>query len=90
MDWKALATSFGLVFLAELGDKTQLTTMTLAAQREAPWAVLIGSASALVVSAALGVALGGLISEVVPQEYIRTGAGIAFIIIGVLLVLRKF
>lgn len=90
MDWKALMTSFGLVFLAELGDKTQLTTMTLAAQRDAPWAVLLGSASALVVSAALGVVLGGFISEVVPEHYIRTGAGIGFIVIGVLLLLRKF
>jgi putative Ca2+/H+ antiporter (TMEM165/GDT1 family) len=86
LNWKSLVTTFGLVFFAELGDKTQLTTMLLAAQSEAPKAVFAGAAVALVLSALLGVLFGEAITRVVPTEYIHTGAGIAFIIIGILLV----
>jgi len=86
LDWKAMLTTFGLIFFAELGDKTQLTTMLLAAQYDAPKAVFAGAAGALVVSALLGVLFGEAITRVIPTNYIHTGAGVAFIIIGVLLV----
>lgn len=87
---KTFLSTFGLVFVAELGDKTQLATMLLVARTGAPVAVFLGSASALVVSALVGVLAGGLITRVVPPNYIQFGAGAAFVILGVLLMLGKF
>lgn len=88
--WKTFLTTFGLVFLAELGDKTQLATMLLVAQNKSPWAVFLGAAGALVLSSLLGVLCGSALARYVPQNYIHAGAGVAFIVIGALLLLGKF
>ena len=88
--WKTFLTTFGLVFLAELGDKTQLATMLLVAQNKSPWGVFAGAAVALVLSSLLGVLFGSTIARLVPQNYIQSGAGVAFIIIGALLLFGKF
>lgn len=90
MFWKTIITTFGLVFLAELGDKTQLATMLLVAQNKSPLGVFIGSASALVMSSLVGVLAGAAITRLIPPTYIQFGAGIAFIVIGILLVAGKF
>ena len=82
MDWKVLFSTFALIFFAELGDKTQLTTMTLAAQSDASLAVFIGAASALALSALLGVVFGEAITKLIPPHSIRLGAGVAFVLIG--------
>ncbi|MCL6564786.1 MAG: TMEM165/GDT1 family protein [Firmicutes bacterium] len=89
MDWKVLLSTFGLIFFAELGDKTQLTTMTLSAQSDASWSVFIGAALALTFSAALGVVFGDAITRIVPTHLIHFGAGLAFVVLGVLLILGK-
>jgi len=47
MDWRVLLTTFGVIFLAEMGDKTQLAAMTMSAQSKRPWAVFIGASLAL-------------------------------------------
>ncbi|MDQ7793461.1 MAG: TMEM165/GDT1 family protein [bacterium] len=86
---KVFLTAFGLVLLAELGDKTQLTTMLLAAQSRSPGAVFLGAAAALVLTSLLGVVLGIAVARVVPATYIRWAAGGGFIVIGLLLVLRS-
>jgi putative Ca2+/H+ antiporter (TMEM165/GDT1 family) len=90
LNWRVLWTTFGLIFLAELGDKTQLTTMALAAESKSPRSVFAGAATALVLSSLLGVLLGGVISRYVPPHLIRGGAGALFIIIGILLVSGRF
>lgn len=90
MFWKTIITTFGLVFLAELGDKTQLATMLLVAQNKSPLGVFIGSATALVMSSLVGVLAGAAITRIIPPSYIQLGAGIAFIAIGALLVAGKF
>lgn len=90
MEWKTLMTTFGLVFLAELGDKTQLATMLIATQSKSLVSVFLGSALALVLSAGLGVLLGAALSRYVPTNYLQTGAGAAFMVIGLLLILGKF
>lgn len=64
-------TSFGLVFLAELGDKTQLAVFALASRTRAPWAVFVGAGAALLVSTALAVALGSLLSRILPASATR-------------------
>ena len=88
--WKTFFTTFILVFMAELGDKTQLSTMLLAAHNESYISVFLGAATALVLNAFIGVYLGTLMSKSIPLNYIHTGAGIAFIIVGVLLLTQKF
>jgi putative Ca2+/H+ antiporter (TMEM165/GDT1 family) len=89
VDWKVMLSTFGLIFIAELGDKTQLTTMMLAAQTDAPRAVFLGAALALALSALLGVVFGEAVTRVVPAHFIHFAAGIAFIGLGIVLVLGK-
>ncbi len=89
MDWRMLGTAFGLVFLAELGDKTQLATMMLAAGTESPLAVYFGAALAMLLNVGLAVLLGTAVMRVVPQEYIRYGAGGLFIVLGTLVLLGR-
>lgn len=90
MDFRVLLTTFGIIFLAEMGDKTQLAAMTMAADTKRPWAVFIGSSLALVAVSALGVVLGTVIGQYVPLEWVKRGAAVAFIVIGVLMLLGKF
>lgn len=81
---KALLAVFITVFLAELGDKTQLTTLLFASDRQiSPWLIFLASASALVASAAIAVGLGTMTAhhlEVLPLKLI---AGVCFIVLGV-------
>jgi putative Ca2+/H+ antiporter (TMEM165/GDT1 family) len=89
MDLKVLATVFGTVFVAELGDKTQLATMLYAA--DAPTqklTVFAGSAAALVATSALGVLAGSFISQYVSPQMLSWVAGVGFIAIGVLTIVR--
>lgn len=87
--WRIILSSFGAVFLAELGDKTQLATLLLTAETKSPWPVFIGSATALVLTSLIGVLAGEAISRVLPPHLLQTGAAIAFILIGVLLLFGK-
>ena len=82
MDWKLTATTFGTVFLAELGDKTQLATLTFASSGSSRWAVFLGSAGALVTSAALAVLAGEEISKFISPRTLQRLAGVAFFILG--------
>ncbi len=83
MDLKLMLTTFGLVFLAELGDKTQLATFCLSADcGNSKWTVFFGSAGALVLSSLLAVLLGDAIARVVPPHYIKIGAGAFFVVVG--------
>jgi len=88
-EWRAAASAFVVVFLAELGDKTQLATLLLASRARQPVLVFVGAALALVVSALLGVLLGAGLGRVLPEQYVRLGAGAAFIVLGILLVLGR-
>lgn len=63
--------------------------MTLSAQSDASWSVFIGAALALTLSAALGVVFGDAITRIVPTHLIHFGAGLAFVVLGVLLILGK-
>jgi Ca2+/H+ antiporter, TMEM165/GDT1 family len=90
MDLRVLLTTFGIIFLAEMGDKTQLAAMTMAAQTKRPWAVFIGASLALAAVSGLGVIVGGLIGDYVPLVWIKRAAAIAFILIGALMLAGKF
>ncbi|WDC83664.1 TMEM165/GDT1 family protein [Caloramator sp. mosi_1] len=76
-----VATTF---FLAELGDKTQIMTLTFAAQEKAPILVLIGASLGMMVADTLGIVGGTLISKYLPEKFIKLGAAVIFIVFGVL------
>ena len=84
MDWKILSTVFTSVFIAELGDKTQLATMLFASDKDASkLTVFLGASLALIVTSALGVAAGSVLSQYVGERELHYFAGIGFITIGV-------
>jgi putative Ca2+/H+ antiporter (TMEM165/GDT1 family) len=89
MDFKVFAAVFGTVFLAELGDKTQLATMLFAARNTVSlWAVFVGASAALVLASGIGVAAGALVAEYVNPKYLSYAAGVGFIAIGVWTLVR--
>ena len=83
MDWKVFATVFGAVFLAELGDKTQLATMLFAANRaNSAWLVFAAASLALVAACALAVLVGSVLAQHVNTRHLTIAAGLGFIVIG--------
>ena len=89
MDWKIFGTAFLTLFLAELGDKTQLAVITMSAKTESKVAVFLGASLALVLVSLLGVLVGGVLSQYVPVEWLQRIVAVAFIAIGVLMLLGK-
>lgn len=82
MDWKLLATTFVTVFLAELGDKTQLATLSFATAGTSRLPVFLGSACALVLASAIAVFGGEAIVRFVNPKTLQKVAGVAFVLIG--------
>lgn len=82
MDWKLVGTTFLAVFVAELGDKTQLATLSFASSGQSRLSVFIGSAMALVATSAIAVMVGEALSRVVPPLLLQRVAGVAFLVIG--------
>ena len=89
MDLKVLLTTFGIIFLAELGDKTQLAIFAFAAESKSRAAVFLGSSAALVLMSLLAVVFGSVVGRFVPANYIRTGAGALFVILGLWILLYQ-
>jgi putative Ca2+/H+ antiporter (TMEM165/GDT1 family) len=87
LDFKVMLTTFGLIFLAELGDKTQLATFAFSAESPSRLSVFIGSATALVLTSFVAVLFGGLVGKWIPANTIKIGAGILFILLGLWMVL---
>ncbi len=83
MNWSALFSAFALVFVAELGDKTQLAVMTQTCKYRRPLPVFVGSSLALSAVTALGVLGGEVLGAFVPDHVINTAAAIAFVVMGV-------
>ena len=88
MDWKIFGTAFLTLFLAELGDKTQLAVITMSASTESKVAVFAGAALALVLVTLLGVLVGGVLTQFIPTEWLQRIVAVAFIAIGVLMLLK--
>ncbi len=85
MNWSALLSAFGLVFIAELGDKTQLAVMTQTCKFRRPWPVFFGGSLALTAVTALGAVGGRVLGEFIPAGVIRIIAAVAFVVMGVLI-----
>lgn len=91
LDWKIMLTVFATVFVAELGDKTQLATMLFASDQEVSgWTVFIAASLALVLTSALGVVAGTLLSNWINPKMLGVLAGVAFIVIGMFTLIRSW
>ncbi|MEO0800757.1 MAG: TMEM165/GDT1 family protein [Cyanobacteria bacterium J06642_2] len=80
--WQWIALTFTTVFVAEMGDKTQLATMLMSAREKSPWSIFLGSASALVAASAVSVLLGNWVARAIPAEFLQLLAGASFTTIG--------
>jgi putative Ca2+/H+ antiporter (TMEM165/GDT1 family) len=83
INWQVIGSAFLMIFLAELGDKTQLSTFAFASQSKSPLSVFLGASLALVLSSLIGVALGGLIGRFVPERVMKVLAAVVFLGFGV-------
>ena len=89
MDWKIFLTIFAAVFVAELGDKTQLATMLFATDKEvSKYTVFVAASAALIVASALGVLAGAFLSEYINEKFLHYVAGIGFILIGLVTLIK--
>ena len=84
-----LFTTFVTVFLAEMGDKTQLTTITLSSTTNKPIAVFLGSSIALILATLLGALAGGSIANLIPEFMLKLLSGIVFLILGINLMAKS-
>ena len=89
MDWKVCLATFGTIFLAELGDKTQLAAITLTCKTARPLSVFVGAVAALASVTLLGVVFGEGLMRIVPEQLLKNVAAGAFIVIGVLMFLGR-
>jgi len=83
-DWKAFAATFGLLFVAELGDKTQLAVLSMAT-KSAPWLVFVGGGLALTAVTALAVVGGEGLCRLIPKRVLLGVSAVAFVVMGVLM-----
>ena len=79
-------TTFITIFLAEIGDKTQLSTLLMSAESHAPWVVFLGSGVALITTSLLGILLGGWIATKLSPKTVEKSAGVMLLLISIMLV----
>lgn len=87
--WKLLWSTFALLFMAELGDKTQLAVIFTSASSDRPWIVFLGAALALVTVTLIGTLAGQVIARFVSPDLLRKGAAGLFVVMGVLMFFNK-
>jgi putative Ca2+/H+ antiporter (TMEM165/GDT1 family) len=83
MDWGSLLSMFGLIFVAELGDKTQLAVVTQTCKYRKPWVIFLGASAALITVTALGAIGGQILGQFVPEGVLRVVAAVAFVVMGI-------
>ena len=86
---KLLISTFLTVFIAELGDKTQLATLTLSGTSNKPLAVFLGSSIALVLASLVGALAGGSIAKFIPEIYLKSVASLTFFLLGIKLIITS-
>ena len=87
MDVRLFFSTFILIFLAELGDKTQLTALAASAGAKSPWSVFAGASLALVLSTLLAILLGSVLQRLIPPQWIKGGAAVLFFVFGAVLLM---
>jgi putative Ca2+/H+ antiporter (TMEM165/GDT1 family) len=89
MQWQLFASTFAAIFLAEMGDKTQIAALVLSGSSSARWSVFLGAATALVATTAIAVIAGAAIGRYIPVVWLKRGAGAVFIVMGVSFLLTR-
>lgn len=87
--WKMFFMTFGVMFLAEIGDKTQLAVISCVSRYRSPWTVFLAASLAMVLATAIGAALGNVIATVVGERTIRFVSGGLFVLFGILILAGK-
>jgi putative Ca2+/H+ antiporter (TMEM165/GDT1 family) len=85
MDWKVFLSTFALLFVAELGDKTQLAVISMTSKHGKPWPVFIGATVALALATLLGVGCGEAVCRVVPEPLLTKVSAVTFVVMGALM-----
>jgi putative Ca2+/H+ antiporter (TMEM165/GDT1 family) len=80
MDWQLFGLSFITVFLAEIGDKSQLAAIALGGSSKSPRAVFLGSITALILASLIGVVIGGGVAQIIPTKLLKALAAIGFLV----------
>lgn len=83
MDWKIFASAFGMLFLAEMGDKTQLAVLTLTSESKKPVSVFLGAVLALALVTLIGVTVGEALARYIPPLYLHRTAALLFVGMGI-------
>ncbi len=83
MDWRLSLTVFTTIFIAEMGDKTQLAVVTMTASSAKPFSVFVGAAAALALVTVLGVLLGGVVTKWIPETVLKKAAAVLFVGLGI-------
>lgn len=89
INWQLFWTTFLGIFLAELGDKTQLSVLSFSATSQSPWTIFIAASLALISATSVGVLAGTFLSKFIHPQYLRILGGILFIAIGVWVLATK-
>jgi putative Ca2+/H+ antiporter (TMEM165/GDT1 family) len=79
--WRVFFSTFGTIFLAEIGDKTQVTTLLMSAESHSPWTVFAGAGTALIATSLLGVLLGQWLSKRIKPATLDRAAGVTLLVI---------
>lgn len=87
MEWKLLVTTFATIFLAELGDKTQIATLSFASTGTSRWTVFVAASLALISTTAIAVIVGEGLGRVVSPLLLRRAAGLLFVVLGAVFLL---
>lgn len=90
MDWQLFGLSFITVFLAEIGDKSQLAAIALGGSSRSPRAVFLGSIVALILASFIGVMAGGTVAQILPERLLKAIAAIGFALIALKLLWSSF
>ena len=89
MDWQLFGLSFITVFLAEIGDKSQLAAIALGGSSKSPRAVFFGSVTALILASFIGVIIGGGVAQIIPTKLLKSLAAIGFVIMALKLLWQE-
>lgn len=89
MDFKILISTFVAIFLAELGDKTQIATLSFSAETKSPLSVFLGASCALILTSLIAVILGAQLPRIIPLHYIKILAGLVFILLGLFMIISR-
>ena len=90
MDWKIFLSTFGMIFLAELADKTQIVGIAMSAKSGKPLAVWLGSVSAYIIVTAISVLIGAVLAKYIKPDAVRYCGAALFIMVGILMLSGKF